>query len=51
MSPLKADWVSKPCSPSVHNRNKKGEREDGSPCLMPLDGLINPCGAPLIRIE
>lgn len=49
MSPLKANWVSKPWSHSIHKRKKKGEK--GTPCLMPLDGLIKPYGASLIRIE
>ena len=49
MSPLKAGRMSKPWIPSVHKRNKKGDRR--SHYLIPLNGLLNPCGALLMRIE
>ena len=33
----------------MHNKNKNGEK--GSPCLIPFVGLMNPIGAPFIRME
>jgi len=34
---------------SIHNKNIYGD--NGSPCLIPLDGLIKPDGSPLISRE
>ena len=34
---------------SIHNINTYGD--NGSPCLIPLEGLITPDGSPLIRRE
>jgi len=34
---------------SIHNINMYGDK--GSPCLIPLDGLMRPDGSPLISRE
>ena len=39
----------KPMKPFDDNRNRNGDR--GSPCRIPLVGLMNPFGAPLMGIE
>ena len=35
--------------PSAHKRNRYGER--GSPCFIPLDGVMYPFGSPLMSTE
>ena len=49
ISPLLAAFFIRPCRPSVHKRNKNGER--GSHCLRPLEGWIKPFGSPFISME
>ena len=38
-------------SPSAIKMNRNGERERGSPCLIPLDGLKVEDGVPFSRME
>ena len=49
ISPWHAALLMRPCNPSVHRRNRKGESR--SPCQIPLEGCIMPLASPLTSIE
>ena len=49
ISPLLAALFIRPRRPSVHKRNRNGERQ--SPCLRPLEGWIKPFGSPFTSME
>ena len=46
ISPISIDFFIRVESPLAHNKNKYGD--NGSPCHIPLDGMILPLGFPLI---